>query len=115
MKCDVFISYRRDGGDMTAMYIYQSLKERGYNVFYDLEVLRSGSFNETLVAYIRSCRDFLIILSPHALDRCWDEKDWVRREIEAALLNGKNVIPVMFKYFRNLILKQKHQKIHICI
>ena len=32
MKCDIFISYRRDGGDMTAMYIYQALKERGYNV-----------------------------------------------------------------------------------
>ena len=27
---DIFISYRRDGGDMTAMHIYQALKERGY-------------------------------------------------------------------------------------
>ena len=70
MKCDIFISYRRDGGDMTAMYIYQALKERGYDVFYDLEVLRAGKFNDALLEYIGSCRDFILILSPHALDRC---------------------------------------------
>ena len=54
MKCDIFISYRRDGGDMTAMYIYQALKERGYDVFYDLEVLRAGKFNDALLENIRS-------------------------------------------------------------
>ena len=73
MKCDVFISYRRDGGDMTAMYIYQALKERGYDVFYDLEVLRAGKFNDALLENIRSCKDFVLILSPHALDRCDNE------------------------------------------
>ena len=26
-QTDVFISYRRDGGDMAAMYIYQALKD----------------------------------------------------------------------------------------
>ena len=29
-QTDIFISYRRDGGDMTAMYIFQALKDRGY-------------------------------------------------------------------------------------
>ena len=75
MQCDVFISYRRDGGDMTAMYIYQALKERGYNVFYDLEVLRAGKFNEALLQAIDSCKDFVLILSPRALDRCVEEGD----------------------------------------
>ena len=67
MQCDIFISYRRDGGDMTAMYIYQALKERGYNVFYDLEVLRAGKFNEALLQAIGSCKDFVLILSPFIL------------------------------------------------
>ena len=84
MQCDVFISYRRDGGDMTAMYIYQALKERGYNVFYDLEVLRAGKFNEALLQAIDSCKDFVLILSPRALDRCVEEGDWVRQEIAEA-------------------------------
>ena len=72
-QCDIFISYRRDGGDMAAMYFYQALKERGYNVFYDLEVLRAGKFNEALLDSIKSCTDFVLILSPRALDRCNDE------------------------------------------
>jgi len=99
MKCDIFISYRRDGGDMTAMYIYQALKERGYNVFYDLEVLRAGKFNDALLENIRVCKDFVLILSPHALDRCGDENDWVRKEIAEALRQKKNIIPVMLNGF----------------
>ncbi len=97
--CDVFISYRRDGGDMTAMYFYQALRERGYKVFYDLEVLRAGKFNEALLDSIQSCKDFVLILSPHALDRCDDPNDWVRREIAEALRTKKNIVPVMLKGF----------------
>ncbi len=98
-KTDIFISYRRDGGDMTAMYIYQALKDRGYDAFYDVEVLRSGKFNEELLTYIRSCRDFIVILSPHALDRCVNENDWVRQEIAEAIKANKNIIPVMMNGF----------------
>ena len=99
MKCDIFISYRRDGGDMTAMYIYQALKDRGYDVFYDLEVLRAGKFNDALLENIQSCKDFVLVLSPHALDRCSDERDWVRKEIAEALRCKKNIVPVMLNGF----------------
>jgi len=99
-ECDVFISYRRDGGDMTAMYFYQALKERGYNVFYDLEVLRAGKFNDALLSSIQSCKDFVLILSPGALDRCNDDNDWVRKEIAEALRSKKNIVPVMLKGFQ---------------
>lgn len=98
-QTDIFISYRRDGGDMTAMYIYQALKDRGYDVFYDVEVLRAGKFNEALLEYIRSCKDFIIVLSPGALDRCSDEGDWVRLEIAEAIKENKNIIPVMMNGF----------------
>ena len=100
MKCDVFISYRRDGGDMTAMHVYQALKGKGYDVFYDLEVLRAGKFNEALLEAIDSCQDFVLILSPHALDRCKDEGDWVRREIAEALRQKKNIVPVILNGFQ---------------
>ena len=99
-RADIFISYRRDGGDMAAMYIYQALKDRGYDVFYDVEVLRSGKFNEALREYIGSCKDFILVLSPHALDRCEDENDWVRQEIAEAIRQDKNIIPVMMNGFR---------------
>ncbi|MBQ8537792.1 MAG: BspA family leucine-rich repeat surface protein [Clostridia bacterium] len=99
MKNDIFISYRRDGGDITAMYIYQALKERGYDVFYDLEVLRAGKFNEALLESIRICQDFVLVLSPHALDRCSDENDWVRKEIAEALRLKKNIVPILLNGF----------------
>ena len=99
-QTDIFISYRRDGGDMAAMYIYQALKDRGYDVFYDVEVLRSGKFNEALREYIGSCKDFILVLSPHALDRCEDENDWVRQEIAEAIRQDKNIIPVMMNGFK---------------
>ena len=40
MKYDIFISYRRDGGDTLAQLIYDRLTDRGYSVFLDIESLR---------------------------------------------------------------------------
>lgn len=96
---DIFISYRRDGGDMTAMYISQALRERGYDVFYDVEVLNNGKFNEALLQQIHSCKDFLVVLSPHALDRCSNPEDWVRLEIAEAIKTEKNIVPIMMTGF----------------
>ncbi len=41
-KYDIFISYRRDGGDMTALYLYERLTHMGYRVAYDFETLLNG-------------------------------------------------------------------------
>ena len=100
MKYDVFISYRRDGGEVTARILRDSLTERGYKVFFDVESLRSGSFNTKLYSVIDECEDFVLILSPNALDRCSNSDDWVRRETEYALEKKKNVIPIMLRNFQ---------------
>ena len=94
---DIFISYRRDGGESTAKILRDKLTELGYSVFFDVESLRSGDFNKKLYSVIEECDDFLLILSPGALDRCVNEDDWVRLEIEHAIKNGKNIIPVMLR------------------
>lgn len=98
-KYDVFISYRRDGGQETARILRDSLTERGYRVFFDLESLRSGSFNTKLYYVIEECTDFVLVLSPHALDRCVNPDDWVRQEVEHALRKKKNVIPILLRNF----------------
>ncbi|MBR4473557.1 MAG: toll/interleukin-1 receptor domain-containing protein [Oscillospiraceae bacterium] len=97
---DIFISYRRDGGEMPAMLIFQALQERGYRVFCDVEVLNAGKFNEALLNSIRACKDFLLVCSPHALDRCSDPEDWVRQEIAEAIRDEKNIVPIMMKDFQ---------------
>ena len=84
-KYDIFISYRRDGGESTARIIRDKLTEQGYRVFLDVESLRSGDFNAKLYSVIEECKDFLLILPPGGLDRCGSEDDWVRREAEYAL------------------------------
>ena len=98
-KYNVFISYRRDGGEFTAKTIHDKLHDLGYQVFLDVESLRSGLFNLKLYSVIDECTDVVIILSPGALDRCKNEDDWVRREIEYALQKRKNVIPIILRGF----------------
>lgn len=96
---DVFISYRRDGGYEMARLLYEHLKIEGLNPFFDLEELRSGPFNTKLYEEIENSSNFLLVLPPSSLDRCNNESDWLRLEIEHALKYKKNIIPVMMKNF----------------
>ncbi len=97
-KYDIFISYRRSAFE-SAQTIASSLKAAGYRVFIDIESLRSGKFNEQLYHVIDNCNDFILVLPKGALDRCVDENDWVRLEVERAMSKNKNLIPVMLAEF----------------
>lgn len=89
IKHEVFISYRREGGEYTAKILRDRLDELGYTVFFDVESLRSRDFNTKLYSVIEEYSDFILILSPDALDRCQSGDDWVRHEAEYALERGK--------------------------
>lgn len=95
---DIFISYRRSSYDL-ANLIATRLKAAGYKVFFDIEALRAGKFNEQLYEVIDNCKDFVPVLPPNALDRCVNEDDWVRLEICRAMAKGKNIVPVMLNGF----------------
>lgn len=99
-KYQIFISYRRDGGEDLARLLEYKLTERGFKVFFDVESLRSGAFNTALFEKIAECTDVLVVLPPHGLDRCTAPKDWVRLEIARAIELKKNVIPIMMRNFK---------------
>lgn len=99
-KYDIFISYRRAGGEALAFLLSDRLSQLGYRVFYDVESLRSGKFNEKIYEVIKNCKDVLLILSPNALNRCKHDDDWVRREILLSLEYEKNIIPVKMRQFK---------------
>jgi hypothetical protein len=99
-KYDIFISYRREGGSETAQLVHDRLRAAGYRVFFDMETMRSGPFNEQLYAVIDRCTDVIVVLSPGACTpRPETKEDWLRMEIAHALQQHKNVIPLMIRGF----------------
>ena len=94
----VFISYRRK--DISwALAVYQYLTRQNYDVFFDYTSLSSGDFEQVIVSNIRARAHFLLILTPTALDRCHEPGDWLRREIETAVDEKRNIIPLFFDGF----------------
>lgn len=97
-KYDIFISYRRSSFEVANM-IALKLMMQGYSVFIDVESLHGGRFNDQLYNAIDRCKDFLLILQPNTLDKCYDEDDWVRQEVCRAISSKKNIVPIMLNDF----------------
>ena len=94
---DVFISYRRSNGSQLASLLKVHLEIRNLSVFLDVDRLEAGKFDNNLLANIRSARNFVLVLTPGALDRCFndvDQRDWIHKEVACALASQCNIIPV---------------------
>ncbi len=94
----VFISYRRTNF-WIALAIFQNLHANGYDVFFDYKSIPSGDFEQVIVENVKSRAHFIIVLTPSALERCNEPEDWLRREIEIAIDNQRNIIPLMVESF----------------
>ena len=93
-KYDIFISYRREDGQQYARILQLELQKRGYLVFLDYDELTDGIFGENIRRAIEYAPIFIAILSPHYLDRCKNEHDWVRGELLLAIKLNKHFIPI---------------------
>ncbi len=96
---NIFISYRRNNAVDVAGRIASFFTKRNFNVFYDIQNMQLGRFPNQIINNIKECDHFILILSPNSLDRCNDEDDWVRKEIETALKYNKNIIPFIMPKF----------------
>ncbi|KMY98267.1 NAD(+) hydrolase sarm1 isoform X3 [Drosophila simulans] len=99
---DVFVSYRRSNGSQLASLLKVHLQLRGFSVFIDVERLEAGKFDNGLLNSIRQAKNFVLVLTPDALHRCINDedcKDWVHREIVAALNSNCNIIPIIDQQF----------------
>jgi tetratricopeptide (TPR) repeat protein len=94
----VFISYRRTD-EPWALAIFGDLTQHGYDVFIDYDGLASGKFESAIFENIRARVHFLVLLTPTALAPRSDTVDWMRREIEAAIDNERNIVPLMLEGF----------------
>ncbi|MBV8771279.1 MAG: tetratricopeptide repeat protein [Deltaproteobacteria bacterium] len=94
----VFLSYRRTNISW-ALAIFQDLTYHGYDTFLDFTSIASGDFERDILENITSRAHFLVLLTPSALERCGDPTDWLRREIETALDNHRNIVPLILEGF----------------
>ena len=120
----VFISYRRTNA-FGALAIFQDLTLHGYDVFFDFNGISSGDFESVILENVRARAHFLILLTPSALERCAEPGDWLRREIETAINEKRNIVPLMLEGFSfstpaiadqltgNLSLLRKYQALSV--
>lgn len=96
----VFISYRRKGGDVYGKLIYEILSHYGYKVFFDNDELIPGEkYRKKILNIIKDCEDVIVILSSGCLERCFEKKDVFKMEIGKAFEYKKNVIPLFLESF----------------
>ncbi|XP_069766883.1 NAD(+) hydrolase SARM1 isoform X2 [Narcine bancroftii] len=98
---DVFISYRRSTGSQLASLLKVHLQLRGFSVFLDVEKLEAGTFEDKLVESVKRARNFVLVLSANALDKCMGDmelKDWVHKEIVIAMSSKKNIVPIIDQF-----------------
>ena len=85
---DVFISYRRSNGSQLASLLKVHLELKDFTVFLDVQSLKAGKFDNNLLQNIRSSRNFILVCTLGAMDRCegdWEQKDWIHKEVACAL------------------------------
>ncbi len=94
----VFISYRRTDVSW-ALAVYEYLTNHDFDVFFDYESIQSGDFEQIILGNIKARAHFLVLLTPTALDRVNEPGDWLRREIETAITERRNIVPLFFNDF----------------
>lgn len=99
MTYDVYLSYRREAGPTEARLLQSSLQARGKQSFLDVTDMGAGASGAALLEVVAQIPNFIVILSPGALDGCAEPQDWLRQEIGQALRTGSNIIPVIMPGF----------------
>ena len=93
---DVFISYRRSDGTVKAKALDLAFGIDDCRTFLDFKSLGTGAFDKRLENAVLDAPIFVMVLTPDYFARCNEKGDWVRREIELALDNGKIIIPINY-------------------
>lgn len=101
----IFISYRRRGSQGFAGRLADDLIDHfgQERVFRDVEIQPGNNFTEAIESGIASCSALLVVIGPRWLaqrnaagtPRLHEPGDWVRLEIEAALVRHTWVIPIL--------------------
>lgn len=97
---DILISNRRldeqgniSGRDQTRL-IAKQLELEGYHLFFDYSEIKDNEFDKGIIPIVENSKVFILVLTKDAINRCKNEGDWVRKEIETAIKSDSKVINV---------------------
>lgn len=93
-KYHIFISYRSEDGAQYARILQMQLEKTGYRVFLDYDELKRDRFGEDITHAIQSAPIFLMVLTPLYLQRCKEDGNWIKREIDLAIEGKKHFVPL---------------------
>ena len=93
-KYDIFISYRSEDGAQYARILQMQLEKIGYRVFLDYDELKRDRFGDDITLAIKCAPIFLMVLTPLYLERCKEDENWIKREIDLAIEGKKHFVPV---------------------
>lgn len=71
--------------------------EHGFRVFLDVDDLGQGYFDQDLDSAIRGAENFVCLITPGYLERCLNQEDVVRKEIETAFDAQRNIVVVAWE------------------
>ena len=99
---DIFISYKEKDGETRAFKLNNMLIENGYTaVYFNTDKRGQGDFEQRLENAIKSCTDFILLLTPLAVSSllnkdCVQENkedfDYVNWEISKACEHNKHIL-----------------------
>ena len=99
-KPSVFISYRRTNeGSLTAQLLIDLLKYHQVEAFLDVADLDGGQFGPKIQRAIEAKNRFVLVCTPGVFDRCSENDDWVRKELEVAIRAKIRIIPFLIPPF----------------
>lgn len=90
-----------------AKNIATNLQNMGYSVFFDYDSMHNNEFDKQIYVAIKNSKDFILVLTENALDRCFLPDDWVAREVLYAKEHKKNIILATDAERFNIIRKTK--------
>lgn len=93
-RYDIFISYRSEDGAQYARILQMQLEKTGYRVFLDYDELKRDRFGDDIALAIKSAPIFLMVLTPLYLERCKEDGNWIKREIDLAIEGKKHFVPI---------------------
>ncbi len=96
----IFISYRGSASSGDALLIWERLKSEGFDAYLDKKDEWLGRLDWRLQEQIKTRSHFLIVLAPDSLQLCLESEDWVKQEIEWAMENNRNIVPILMDGFK---------------